>query len=980
MKPNVRLKREREQRGWSQARVAEEIGVYPQSVSRWERGIAQPYPYFREKLCTLFALDAVALGFLQEAVDTVEQLSPPPEQSLPQIFTKALTTRVVSPLLLDPLIPPMHADSPAFIRRDTLLSHLKQQLLSSEPWTILRGLPGVGKTTLALMLAYDPDIQAHFRAGIFWAGLCPPIDVSSQLQHWARLLDAMPNGTDDHSYERLVLHLRCQLGSDPILFILDDARDIATLLALKIGGEHARYLVTTRFSYITHYFPANATWQVPVFSEQESMALLAHYVPELLANEEALLHKLVDKTGGLPLAITVIGSYLRAQAATGQSRRLRSALQLLAQSHTHLQLRWPQALIAYQSSTPIGATSSLATTIESSFQRLDESARQALSALSLFPPGPNSCSEEAILSICQIPVEVVDTLSDIGLLENVGEGRYQLHRVIADYARLHLVPDEQTVQRFIDYILRFVEANRVQYNALDPECLNILAGLDYAWQLHLHLPYIRGVIAFIDFLEVRAAYGSGEEHLQRAYQAAKMLNEPVYISIMLFHLGQIARAQHQLLQAETYLREGLVYARNIADRKMVNHFLITIAEVLEQRGEYAQAHVHLHKGLVLARYLKDEERAIYHRVPINYSKDAMCVHFTEPQSMLERGYLANIDELFRSWPSAGAISSEMLNIVTGPDGAIYGIPVDAYVLCLAYNRRLFREAGLDPEQPPTTWEEFRAMARQIARSHPDRYGYAAETISGQGGWHFTNWLYTAGIRAQCNEHGSWHATFNTPEAVQLLDMFKEMRFSDRSIPRQTFLDTSQTENLLASGQVGMIVTSPHLITTLFNRNDVSLDDIGLAPMPQNGGGACLMGGVAYVFNAKSSLRAIKPAFEQILTTHFHIENYEAFIRETAEAGSAVGVPYMSLFKDRWRRVYEKMELPYINVPRQHYKHLIESTVTPWLEPPIEAQKYYALIDPIMQEMLTESKAQPQSLLDTAAHQFQKLFLEELRKN
>jgi eukaryotic-like serine/threonine-protein kinase len=66
VKPNLQLKQERELRGWSQAKVAQEIGTSAKIVSRWERGTSLPSPYFRERLCLLFGKDALALGLLQQ--------------------------------------------------------------------------------------------------------------------------------------------------------------------------------------------------------------------------------------------------------------------------------------------------------------------------------------------------------------------------------------------------------------------------------------------------------------------------------------------------------------------------------------------------------------------------------------------------------------------------------------------------------------------------------------------------------------------------------------------------------------------------------------------------------------------------------------------------------------------------------------------------------------------------------------------------
>lgn len=67
MAPNRRLKQARELRGWSQARVAEKIGTDATTVSRWERGLFSPTPYFREKLCKLFEQNAEELGLLESA-------------------------------------------------------------------------------------------------------------------------------------------------------------------------------------------------------------------------------------------------------------------------------------------------------------------------------------------------------------------------------------------------------------------------------------------------------------------------------------------------------------------------------------------------------------------------------------------------------------------------------------------------------------------------------------------------------------------------------------------------------------------------------------------------------------------------------------------------------------------------------------------------------------------------------------------------
>ncbi len=57
------------------------------------------------------------------------------------------------------------------------------------------------------------------------------------------------------------------------------------------------------------------------------------------------------------------------------------------------------------------------------------------------------------------------------------------------------------------------------------------------------------------------------------------------------------------------------------------------------------------------------------------------------------------------------------------DGRLYGMPDQVNGLCLFYNKRLFEEAGLDPEDPPETWEEFVEYARRLTDADKGVYGF-----------------------------------------------------------------------------------------------------------------------------------------------------------------------------------------------------------------------------------------------------------------
>jgi transcriptional regulator with XRE-family HTH domain len=73
-KPNDRLRFQREKRGWSQRKLADELSTSEDTISRWERGERKPSPYYQERLCKIFERDAEELGF----INTTAQLDEAP--------------------------------------------------------------------------------------------------------------------------------------------------------------------------------------------------------------------------------------------------------------------------------------------------------------------------------------------------------------------------------------------------------------------------------------------------------------------------------------------------------------------------------------------------------------------------------------------------------------------------------------------------------------------------------------------------------------------------------------------------------------------------------------------------------------------------------------------------------------------------------------------------------------------------------------
>ncbi len=72
--PNKKLQRQRELKGWSQEKLAQEVGTTAKIVGRWERGESKPTPYYRQKLIQIFQMNAEELDLLTEREEKVNNL------------------------------------------------------------------------------------------------------------------------------------------------------------------------------------------------------------------------------------------------------------------------------------------------------------------------------------------------------------------------------------------------------------------------------------------------------------------------------------------------------------------------------------------------------------------------------------------------------------------------------------------------------------------------------------------------------------------------------------------------------------------------------------------------------------------------------------------------------------------------------------------------------------------------------------------
>jgi len=104
------------------------------------------------------------------------------------------------------------------------------------------------------------------------------------------------------------------------------------------------------------------------------------------------------------------------------------------------------------------------------------------------------------------------------------------------------------------------------------------------------------------------------------------------------------------------------------------------------------------------------------------------------------------------------------------NGKIYSIPFQRSTMVLFYNKDVFKEAGLNPEKAPETWEELVEIAKKVTTDK--RKGVGIALNSGSAQWAFTGFALqnSADGKNLMSEDGK-KVFFNTPENVEALQFW-----------------------------------------------------------------------------------------------------------------------------------------------------------------------------------------------------------------
>ena len=173
------------------------------------------------------------------------------------------------------------------------------------------------------------------------------------------------------------------------------------------------------------------------------------------------------------------------------------------------------------------------------------------------------------------------------------------------------------------------------------------------------------------------------------------------------------------------------------------------------------------------------------------------------------------------------------------EGKTWGIPFQRSTIVAYYNKDMFRDAGLDPESPPSTWDEMISMGKALTKD--GTYGLMIPS-TGYPYWMFQALAIQNGKEVMSNDGLTTY--FDDPAVVETLEFWKSLSQEHGIMPEGT-VEWGTLRQAFLEGQTAMMWHSTGNLTAV--KNNASFD-FGVAELPANvRKGSPTGGGNFYVF-------------------------------------------------------------------------------------------------------------------------------------
>lgn len=183
------------------------------------------------------------------------------------------------------------------------------------------------------------------------------------------------------------------------------------------------------------------------------------------------------------------------------------------------------------------------------------------------------------------------------------------------------------------------------------------------------------------------------------------------------------------------------------------------------------------------------------------------------------------------------------------DGKTYGVPFQRSTIVMYYNKDMFKAAGLDPEKPPTSWEELAEMGEALTSKNADGNVEQWGAMIPSTGYAY--WMFGALTKQQgqvlMNQQGN-ETYFNHPKVIDSLNFWKDLGTKYAVMPEGTIEWGTLRQNFLEQKTAIMWHSTGNLTTV---KNNATFD-FGVAMLPSGSElGSPTGGGNFYLFKDAS---------------------------------------------------------------------------------------------------------------------------------
>jgi multiple sugar transport system substrate-binding protein len=249
------------------------------------------------------------------------------------------------------------------------------------------------------------------------------------------------------------------------------------------------------------------------------------------------------------------------------------------------------------------------------------------------------------------------------------------------------------------------------------------------------------------------------------------------------------------------------------------------------------------------------------------------------------GQLVDITDLIGDEPNLATASPGHMAVSTY-DGRLYGVPLYADVSALFWNKDLFRQAGLDPEKPPTSLAEIRDFADKITALGGDVKGYFLPgSCAGCNIFTVAPLMWASG--ATIEPEAANGEPLQGDGVKQVLQWARDM-IAAGNVHEDAQAETGETFHLrFGSGKIGMMGTGNFNITLAAEQNPEMDFGIALLPGLESGQVASFAGGdIVTIPKGSTRVDDAVDFMKWLLSDEVQVEGYARMLNMTTRGDMA----------------------------------------------------------------------------------------------